>query len=161
MGVTSSPAFDDAVEPMVRFLERIVTVDGTLVPLTDERGEARGGVLVGAGSLDRADCTRASRRCICAVSVRMWVSELEPGILCVPRGLTERFAGVRRGAAPVDGRLLGTRRPVLEALGLGVASTEGMRLLRVTPDTDAGVFAELAVLGRGAEASDIGGDGGS
>jgi hypothetical protein len=81
VGVVSSPAWEDAVDPMVRFLERIVTVAGTLVPLTDERGEARGGVLVGAGSLDRADCTRASKRCICAVSVRMWVSELEPGIL--------------------------------------------------------------------------------
>jgi len=64
VGVVSSPATDDAVEPAVRFLERTVTVDGTTPPLIAFRGEARGGVCVGAGSLDRADCTLCSRRCI-------------------------------------------------------------------------------------------------
>lgn len=66
VGVVSSPWTDDeAVEPTVRFLVRIVTVEGTLLaPWTEERGEARGGVLTGAGSLDRADWTRASSRCI-------------------------------------------------------------------------------------------------
>lgn len=44
VGVVSSPATEDAVEPMVRLRERTVTVDGTLAPLTDDRGEARGGV---------------------------------------------------------------------------------------------------------------------
>lgn len=92
--------------------------------------------------------------------------ELEPGILWVARGFVERFAGVRRGAAPVEGRLLGTRSPVpgvLVALGLGVASAEGMRVLRVAPDMAAGVFfaSSPAFFGSGAEASDIGGDGGS
>ena len=78
VGVVSSPA---TYEPVVRFLERIVTVDGTTPkPL----GEALGGVLVGAGSLDRADWTLASRRCICAVRDRMCVRELEAGILYPP-----------------------------------------------------------------------------
>lgn len=52
---------EDAVEPTVRFLERIVTFDELI---TDERGEARGGVDTGPGSLERAECTRASSRCI-------------------------------------------------------------------------------------------------
>lgn len=52
VGVVSSPTTDEAADPVVRFLERTVTVDGTAAPL---RGEARGGVYVGAGSLERAD----------------------------------------------------------------------------------------------------------
>ena len=89
----SSPATDDVVDPIVRFRERTVTVAGTVAPLAENRGEARGGVLVGAGSLDRADCTRASSRCIWAVRLRIWERELDPGILCV-RAAVERFAGV-------------------------------------------------------------------
>jgi hypothetical protein len=55
VGVVSSAAAG-AVDPTVRFLERIVTDDGTLEPkLTDDRGEDRGGVATGAGSLDLAD----------------------------------------------------------------------------------------------------------
>lgn len=42
--------------------------DGTLVV---PRGEARGGVLVGAGSLDRAECTRSSSFCILPISPRI------------------------------------------------------------------------------------------
>jgi hypothetical protein len=66
VGVVSSPCTDeDAVEPIVRFRDRIVTLDGTLwAPCTEDRGDARGGVLTGAGSFDLADCTRASNRCI-------------------------------------------------------------------------------------------------
>lgn len=61
----SSPAMEDAEEPVVRLRERIVTVEGMLIPpCTEDRGDARGGVRDGAGSLDRAECTRASRRCI-------------------------------------------------------------------------------------------------
>jgi len=76
-GVASwPPCMLDAVDPTVRLRLRIVTVDGTLI---EERGEARGGVLMGAGSLERADWTRASRRAIWAVSVRICVSELEGG----------------------------------------------------------------------------------
>lgn len=81
VGVVSSPTTDEAVDPVVRFLERTVTVDGTPVPLAADRGEARGGVCVGAGSLDRAEWTLASRRCICAVRVRICERELEAGIL--------------------------------------------------------------------------------
>lgn len=82
-GVMSEPArlvaLEEAVEPTVRLRLRMVTVDGTAMP----RGEERGGVLVDpvAGSLERADWTRASSRCIWAVRVRMWVRELEGGIL--------------------------------------------------------------------------------
>lgn len=81
--VVSEPArlaaLEEAVEPTARLRLRIVTVGGTAIP----RGEERGGVLVDpvAGSLERADWTRASSRCICAVRVRMWVRELEGGIL--------------------------------------------------------------------------------
>lgn len=81
VGVASSPATLPAtlevVEPTVRFRLRMVTVDGTAA---EDRGENLGGVLIGPGSFERADCTRASRRCIWAVRVRMWVSELEGGI---------------------------------------------------------------------------------
>lgn len=53
-----------AVEPGPRFLERIVTVEGTPPKLlTDPAGDTRGGVFTrGAGSLERAVCTLASRR---------------------------------------------------------------------------------------------------
>jgi hypothetical protein len=43
-------------------------------------------------------------------------------------------------------------------LGLGVASVDGMRVLRAA---GAGVFAAFTAFGSGAEASDMGGDGGS
>jgi len=72
VGVASSPAVLPAklevVEPTVRLRLRIVMEDGT-VP--DVRGEDLGGVLAGPGSFERAECTRASKRCICAVRVRM------------------------------------------------------------------------------------------
>lgn len=50
----SSARVDEVVEPVVRFRLLIVTVDGTLVLPRIDRGEARGGVVVGAGSLERA-----------------------------------------------------------------------------------------------------------
>jgi len=69
----SSPKLNEemeAVDPTVRFRLRMVTDVGTT--LIGPRGDARGGVLTGfGGNLDRADCTRASRRCIWAVRVRM------------------------------------------------------------------------------------------
>ncbi len=72
VGVVSSPACDDAVEPAVRLRERIVTVDGTPVTsLAADLGDARGGVFVGPGSFDRTDCTRASKRCIFSVRDRI------------------------------------------------------------------------------------------
>jgi hypothetical protein len=159
VGVVSSPATDEAVDPAVRFLERTVTVDGTIAPL---RGEARGGVWVGAGSLERAECTLASSRCIWAVRVRMCERELEAGILC--RVLVDRFAGVRSGTPPVEGRPLGKRVPEaagLDPLGLGVISEDRRGFLLapaagVLPDCDV----ESALLDR-ADASDAEGDGGS
>jgi len=82
-GVSSlpSPPIDEvlAVLPPVRFLLRIVTLGGIYGIAEAPRGEARGGVLIGAGSLERADCTRCSSRCICAVSVRICVSDVELG----------------------------------------------------------------------------------
>jgi hypothetical protein len=50
----SSATTDEAVEPTVRFRLRIVTEDGMWPAPTDERGDARGGVDIGAGSLERA-----------------------------------------------------------------------------------------------------------
>ncbi len=61
-------AREEAVLPAVRFRLRIVTVEGTALeaalPITELRGEACGGVAIGAGSFERADWTRASRRAI-------------------------------------------------------------------------------------------------
>lgn len=148
VGVASSPATLpatlEAVEPTVRLRLRTVTVDGML---TEPRGDALGGVLTGPGSFERADCTRASRRCIWAVRVRMWVSELEGGILCddAARAALAREvfvgAGVRRVLPVVATRL--PRGRVVEdvnCLGFGVTllSAEGRRGLRWV---DIGVFA--------------------
>ena len=80
----SSVATEDAlaVLPIVRFLLLIVTLAGMwLWPIAEPfRGDARGGVFTGAGSLDRADWTRCSSFCICAVSVRMCVRDCEFGM---------------------------------------------------------------------------------
>lgn len=64
VGVVSSLATEALVtEPVARLLDLIVTVEGTLpMPLIEDRGDGRGGVLTRAGSLDRADCTLASKR---------------------------------------------------------------------------------------------------
>jgi hypothetical protein len=79
----SSAAADEllVVLALVRFLLLIVTLDGMKFwPKADRfRGEARGGVLTGAGSFDLADCTRCSSLCICAVRVRIWVRDVELG----------------------------------------------------------------------------------
>ena len=59
VGVVSSPCTELAVEPTVLFLDLIVTLEGMLgvaaTPFKEARGEARGGVCVGAGSLDLAE----------------------------------------------------------------------------------------------------------
>lgn len=130
-------------------------------------GDARGGVCVGAGSLDRAECTRASKRCIWAVRVRICERELDEGSLWVG-GRALRFAGVRSGGPPVEVRLADGRVPAARgtlALGLGVMpwSVEGKRDLRTDgAPIGAGVLVVAgAAFGIGAEASDIGGDGGS
>lgn len=54
VGVSS--ATDEAIEPKVRLRDRIVTVEGICgTPWTEDLGEARGGVWIGAGSFDLAD----------------------------------------------------------------------------------------------------------
>jgi hypothetical protein len=168
VGVGSSPATEDAAEPLVRLRERIVIDAGILVALyTLVLGEARGGVRVGPGSLDRAECTRASSRCICAVRVRIWVSEFEVGSLFeAERGPTARWAGVRIVVVPpVEIRLPGARVVAVGGLerGLGVVlaltSAEGRRERLTVLRWAEGL--EAATLGRGAETSDMGGEGGS
>ena len=72
----SSPATEEllAVLPPVLFLLLIVTLDGMkFCPKAEETflGDARGGVLTGAGSFDLAEWTRCSSLCICAVRLRM------------------------------------------------------------------------------------------
>lgn len=78
-GVSDSPVMLPAVLPPVLFLLLIVTLDGMWAWPNEESdlGEARGGVLTGAGSFDLADWTRCSRRCICAVRVLICVSDVE------------------------------------------------------------------------------------
>lgn len=64
-GVSSEPEViaDEIVDPPVRLRLRIVTLLGIALPPEDSsRGDALGGVYVGAGSLDRADWTLCSRR---------------------------------------------------------------------------------------------------
>ena len=155
-------ALDEAVEPRARLRLRIVTVDGTTMP----RGDERGGVLVGPGpgSLERADCTRASSRCICAVRVRMWVRELDCGSLLVEGradlAAEDRWAGVRIALEVVATRVVRVDDvDAVNALGFGVMlfSAEGSLLFRC----GAGVFSPPPILGKGNEASDMGGDGGS
>jgi len=169
--VSSAPASDEAVDPTLRFLERIVTVDGTETPpMTEDRGEARGGVLTGAGSFDLADCTRASRRCIWAVRDRIWEREFEGGslwevarVVLVGSGFA---AGVRVALLVVATRVPGARAldDAVEAenLGLGVIlwSADGSRDFLCVAGPGVLIGAPLA-FGSGAEASDMGGDGGS
>ena len=67
---------------LVRFLElRTVMFDGIWDWLSadPDRGEALGGVDTGAGSLDRADCTRCSSFCIFPIRPRICVREVELG----------------------------------------------------------------------------------
>ena len=48
-----------------------------------DRGDARGGVVVGAGSFERADWTRASSFCILPISPRIWYREPDRGVSVV------------------------------------------------------------------------------
>lgn len=163
VGVFSSPARDEADDPAARFRERMVTVDGKDTPwAAADLGDARGGVCVGAGSFDLADCTLASSRCICAVSERICVRELEAGSLCFARlGLVIALgAGVRRLDALPETR--GPWRALADLTrGFGVmllSRDDGRRDLRESPLPSLAAALDLA---KGAEASDIGGDGGS
>lgn len=158
----------DETDPGPRLRDRTVTL---VLPITDPRGEARGGVGLGAGSFERAEWTRASRRCICAVRDRMWVNEVDGGSLfAVARvdGLevVDRGAGVLRDIEVfVADRVGGREDAEDDSLGLGVT------LVSIDGSLDfLGLEAGWGVLmggtlvlgiGGGAEASDMGGDGGS
>jgi hypothetical protein len=78
-GVSSPGPIEEplVVVPLVRLRLRMVTLEGMwLCPIAESvRGDALGGVLIGAGSFDRADCTRCSSLCIWAVSVRICVRD--------------------------------------------------------------------------------------
>ncbi len=75
-GVTKS-----VVVPLLRFLLlRIVTVAGTPWARI-AGGDERGGVLVGPGNFDRADCTLSSNFCILPISPRIWYNDPERGTL--------------------------------------------------------------------------------
>lgn len=142
-----------------------------LLPITEPRGEARGGVGFGAGSLDRAFWTRASSFCILAVRDRMWDKDVDGGTPFVgPRaggglGAVDRVAGAVRSVEFVADRVGGRDDAEDDNLGLGVTvgSIEGsLDLLGL--ETGAGVLIEGTLVfgsGAGADASDIGGDGGS
>ena len=73
---------EDALLPPVRFLLlRMVTVAGIEDwPMAEPlRGEAWGGVEVGAGNFERADFRRCSRFVILVLSPRIWWSDPECG----------------------------------------------------------------------------------
>jgi len=166
--VSSGAAADEATEPVVRFLDRIVTVEGT-IPAPMPAGEERGGVPTGAGNLERTDCTRASSRCIWAVRERTWERELDGGMRCE----VERVALVAggRGAGVRTALLVTTRAPCRELVdelkgvgrGFGVTlwSAEGNRILRWAAETGVLTGGTGLAFGSGAEASDMGGEGGS
>lgn len=94
-GVVAPPALSESardagpemVLPVLRFLLRTVTEEGMAVVVADgwwpraepERGEARGGVLTGPGSLERAVWTRASRFCILERRLRRCMIEEDWG----------------------------------------------------------------------------------
>ena len=61
------------VVPVRLRLDRTVTLDGITCPKAEPlRGDARGGVVIGAGSFDLAECTRASSFCILPRRLRNW-----------------------------------------------------------------------------------------
>lgn len=95
----------------------------------------------------------------------MWESELEAGILWVPREFVDRLAGVLSGTPPAEGRPPGRRLLVagaLTPLGLGVVSVEeGRRVFLAAPTAGVLRDAPSAFLGRAADASDAEGEGGS
>jgi hypothetical protein len=80
------------------------------------RGLARGGVVVGAGSLDRAACTRSSSFCILPISPRTWTSEPDRGKLGGGAPLPKLGLGAREAGAVV--RIEGVARPLALVLGL-------------------------------------------
>jgi hypothetical protein len=140
------------------------------VPIAEPvRGDAFGGVLTGPGSFDLADCTRCSRRCICAVSVLMCVRELELGIPRVGAALPFVFRMTDGVAFRVRVVLVGIDGPpgplelrkfpdwYMSPEGFGVVLESAVGSLNLVFGLFNGVFAGgLAV----EDASDIGGEGG-
>lgn len=132
-------------------------------------GDARGGVLIGPGSLDLAECTRCSSSCICAVSVRICVSDEELGkplvagalarVLRITEGVAFLFrTELDNGVADVlEPRKLPVAAAYRGAAGLGVVLESPEGNLSLLFGRLIGVFATSLAL---AEASDIGGDGG-
>lgn len=98
----------------------------------------------------------------------MCESEFEAGILCESRrALADEFVALRSGKPAPEMRLPGRRVAVAlelaeaRALGVTLLSSEGNSELRPRPGALAEVLAVPGTLGTLAEASDMGGDGGS
>lgn len=139
---------------LVRFLElRTVMLDGIWAWLSADpgRGEALGGVDVGAGNLDRADCTRCSSFCIFPIKPRICVREVELGNVAGSRfNVVRRLAGVANPVAEGSRECLGARDEKCTGLGVVefVRDRRGLMVL-------AGVTADAGI-----DLSDVGGDGG-
>lgn len=127
-------------------------------------------MLTGAGSFDLADCTRCSSLCICAVSVRIWVRDVELGrplvagafalAFRITEGVAflarEELAGAVGALEEVEVRKV-DEEDGYRAVGLGVVleSPEGSFILLL------GGFIGVLTAGLAEpEASEIGGDGG-
>ena len=86
-GVSSAPLPCDVVSDVVTLRlvvpvrlrpERTVTLDGMLWPRAEPLlGDARGGVVIGAGSFDLAECRRSSNFCIFPRRLRNWYTEFD------------------------------------------------------------------------------------
>jgi hypothetical protein len=151
--------------PPVRFrLLRIVTVGGIYDWPTAEafRGEARGGVEVGAGSLDRAELTRCSSFCIFPMRPRIWWSEPEAAVPGGSWGCSWCVVVVRRGIEGVERILLrgmdGRRecREVRDNCVIGRAVL--VELVMESRDLETGTAGVPDMTGN--DVSDVGGEGG-
>lgn len=141
------------------------------------RGLARGGVDVGAGSLERAECTRSSSFCILPISPRIWYRDPDLGrpaadalfpmlgrvCLCPGAALGGRIIeGVRRppafppwaGIPETLGRRVCRGRAKTPALGVAAGSCDTIDAFLVSP----GALNGIGRIARGA--SDRGGEGG-
>lgn len=134
------------------------------------RGLARGGVCVGAGSLDRTLCTRSSSFCMLPIRLRIWYRDPDLGRPPVGFPPTLGLAPLYAGAVV---RIEGVARPLGVAVGLaemlGPRECRGAREYKPGRGVADGSMAmELFRLGIGVEnagfagidASDNGGDGG-
>jgi hypothetical protein len=121
---------------------------------------------MGAGSFDLADCTRCSNLCICAVSVRICVRDVELGsprvagafvrVFRMTDGVAIRFRTVLMGVGPGPMELRRLEE-MLRTEGLGVVLELPEGSFNLLLGGLIGVFETGRVV---AEASDIGGEGG-